>query len=91
VTSPVPAVSRGVPGRVSYMSHLPPGSVFFASGGGVARTPSRSRWGPLPSLVMAVPDFQTLTLPVLEVFGDGDEHTSREVRERVAEALHLEA
>src|SRR6266496_4062275 len=36
-----------------------------------------------------VPDFQTLMLPVLEVFSDGAEHTSRDVRDRVAAKLKL--
>jgi restriction system protein len=38
---------------------------------------------------MPVPDFQTLMLPVLEVFADGEDHTSREVRDRVAEKLRI--
>src|ERR1700733_13866222 len=38
---------------------------------------------------MPVPDFQTLMLPALEVFADGEEHTGREVRERVADTLHI--
>jgi len=38
---------------------------------------------------MAVPDFQTLMLPVLEAFADGSEHTSREVRDHVAKVIHL--
>jgi len=38
---------------------------------------------------MGVPDFQTLMLPALEVFADGAEHTSREVRDRLAEVFHL--
>ena len=38
---------------------------------------------------MAVPDFQTLMLPVLQVFADSAEHMSREVRDRVAEVMDL--
>lgn len=56
----------------------------FPQAGCAALPDSRS----LP-FAMAVPDFQTLMLPVLQVFSDGAEHTSREVRERVAAAMHL--
>jgi restriction system protein len=38
---------------------------------------------------MAVPDFQTLMLPVLQEYGDGKEHLSRDAREKVAERLGL--
>lgn len=38
---------------------------------------------------MAVPDFQTLMLPVLREFADGKPRPTREVRERVARALEL--
>lgn len=38
---------------------------------------------------MPVPDFQSLMLPVLQVFSDGGDHASREVRDRVAEKLHI--
>lgn len=40
---------------------------------------------------MAVPDFQTLMLPVLQEYGDGKEHLSRDVREDVARKLGLSA
>jgi restriction system protein len=40
---------------------------------------------------MPVPDFQTLTLPVLQEYGDGKEHSSRVVREDVARKLGLSA
>jgi restriction system protein len=38
---------------------------------------------------MAVPDFQTLTLPVLKEFGDGLEHAPKEIRQRVVTKLGL--
>jgi restriction system protein len=38
---------------------------------------------------MAVPDFQTLMLPVLREFADGTEHATKEIRERVAQRLAL--
>lgn len=38
---------------------------------------------------MSVPGFQDLTLPVLRAFEDGQEHSSREVRDRVALRLGL--
>lgn len=38
---------------------------------------------------MAVPDFQTLMLPVLREFADGAEHATRDVRQRVANQLGL--
>jgi restriction system protein len=40
---------------------------------------------------MAVPGFQQLTLPVLREFADGQERTSREVRDAVAQKLGLTA
>jgi restriction system protein len=40
---------------------------------------------------MAVPDFQSLTLPVLREFADGLEHATKEIRQRVAERLSLSA
>ena len=40
---------------------------------------------------MPVPDFQSLTLPVLKAFADGQEHPTKEIRERVAAALGLSA
>jgi restriction system protein len=40
---------------------------------------------------MAVPGFQELTLPVLREFGDGQEHTTREIRDRAALQLGLTA
>jgi restriction system protein len=38
---------------------------------------------------MAVPDFQTLMLPVLREFADGDEHAPKDIRQRVADRLQL--
>jgi restriction system protein len=38
---------------------------------------------------MPVPDFQTLTLPVLQEYGGGKEHSSRLVRDDVAKKLCL--
>jgi restriction system protein len=38
---------------------------------------------------MAVPDFQSLTLPVLKEFADGAEHATKEIRGRVADKLAL--
>jgi restriction system protein len=38
---------------------------------------------------MAVPDFQTLMLPVLREFADGAEHTTKDIRQRVADRLQL--
>jgi restriction system protein len=38
---------------------------------------------------MAVPDFQSLTLPVLRQFADGSEHATKDVRALVAAALGL--
>jgi restriction system protein len=38
---------------------------------------------------MAVPDFQSLTLPVLTEFSDGGEHATKDIRIRVAERLQL--
>lgn len=38
---------------------------------------------------MAVPDFQTLMLPVLREFADGTEHLPKEIRLKVAQQLHL--
>jgi hypothetical protein len=38
---------------------------------------------------MAVPDFQTLMLPVLKAFSDGEEHRSPDIRAVVAHALDL--
>lgn len=40
---------------------------------------------------MAVPDFQSLLLPALEVLADGAEHASRDLRGVVAEKLSLSA
>lgn len=40
---------------------------------------------------MAVPDFQTLMLPVLREFADGAEHATKDIRQRVAAALGLGA
>jgi restriction system protein len=38
---------------------------------------------------MAVPDFQSLTLPVLREFADGVDHATKDIRSRVAERLQL--
>ncbi len=38
---------------------------------------------------MAIPGFQELTLPVLREYADGAEHSTREVRERIARLLLL--
>ncbi len=38
---------------------------------------------------MAVPDFQTLMLPVLKLAGDGQEHTLAETVERLAREFQL--
>jgi restriction endonuclease Mrr len=38
---------------------------------------------------MAVPDFQSLTLPVLKEFSDGGDHATKDIRDRVADRLHL--
>jgi len=38
---------------------------------------------------MAVPDFQSLTLPVLKEFADGLEHATKDIRQRVANKLGL--
>lgn len=38
---------------------------------------------------MPIPDFQTLMLPVLELAADGQEHSIREARERLAEKFTL--
>jgi len=38
---------------------------------------------------MAVPDFKSLTLPVLKEFADGVEHPTKEIRQRVADRLGL--
>jgi restriction system protein len=40
---------------------------------------------------MAVPDFQSLMLPVLRQFADGAEHATKDVRQRVANQLGLTA
>lgn len=38
---------------------------------------------------MPIPDFEALMLPVLRLTGDGNEHTSTEMRERIAKQLKL--
>jgi len=38
---------------------------------------------------MAVPDFHSLTLPVLKEFADGLEHATKDIRQRVADRLSL--
>src|SRR3989442_13354784 len=40
---------------------------------------------------MAVPDFQTLMLPLLELAGDGQEHTSPAAVESLAQRFQLSA
>ena len=39
---------------------------------------------------MAVPDFQSLMLPLLKITGDGNEHTTSEVIETLAQKLGLD-
>src|SRR5262245_39049401 len=38
---------------------------------------------------MAIPDFQTLMLPLLEALADGTEHTMRDVTARLADRFRL--
>jgi len=38
---------------------------------------------------MAIPDFQSLMLPIMKIAEDGNEHTSRELRQRIGEQLGL--
>jgi restriction system protein len=38
---------------------------------------------------MAIPDFQSLMLPLVKVLGDGQERTMREVTDLLAESFHL--
>jgi restriction system protein len=40
---------------------------------------------------MAIPDFQSLMLPLLEFAGDGQEHSSRDAREHLAGVFSLSA
>ena len=61
---------------------------------GVGRQSNRcGRVLDIPALILSpsnmVPDFQTLMLPALEALVDGAEHTSSQVRERVAAKLKL--
>jgi restriction system protein len=39
--------------------------------------------------VMAVPDFQSLTLPVLKEFADGQDHATKDIRLHIAQRLQL--
>src|SRR3954462_7245642 len=38
---------------------------------------------------MPVPDFQSLMLPIMKVAADGEEHTPRELRDRIGQQLGL--
>ncbi len=38
---------------------------------------------------MAIPDFQSLMLPIMKVAEDGAEHTARELRQRIGDDLGL--
>jgi restriction system protein len=38
---------------------------------------------------MPIPDFQSLMLPIMKIAEDGDEHTARELRQRIGEQLGL--
>lgn len=38
---------------------------------------------------MPIPDYQSLMLPVMKYVSDGQEHTTKEVRQKIAEMLHL--
>src|SRR3954468_12577109 len=38
---------------------------------------------------MAIPDFQSLMLPLMELAADGQEHTARETRQAIADELGL--
>lgn len=38
---------------------------------------------------MAVPDFQSFFRPLLDVAGDGEEHSLKEAREKIAADFHL--
>ena len=38
---------------------------------------------------MAIPDFQSVMLPLVKVLGDGQERTMREVTDLLAESFHL--
>jgi restriction system protein len=40
---------------------------------------------------MAVPDFQTLMLPLLKLAGDGEPHTTTEAIDRLAQQFRLSA
>jgi restriction system protein len=40
-------------------------------------------------MLMAVPDFQTMMRPVLELHADGLPHTSADVRDKVAQVLDV--
>src|SRR5437870_7823791 len=50
---------------------------------------SQRRSGPEWRLPVAIPDFQSLMLPVLELAADGKEHTLAEAREVVAQRFGL--
>jgi len=38
---------------------------------------------------MAIPDFQSVMLPLVKILGDGQERTMREVTDQLAESFHL--
>src|SRR5438045_4695109 len=38
---------------------------------------------------MPIPDFQSLMLPILRIAEDGDEHTAREIRQRIGDERGL--
>ena len=38
---------------------------------------------------MAIPDFQSVMLPLVKILGDGQERTMREVTDLLAESFHL--
>ena len=38
---------------------------------------------------MAIPDFQSVILPLVKILGDGQERTMREVTHLLAESFHL--
>jgi restriction system protein len=38
---------------------------------------------------MAIPDFQSVMLPLVKILGDGKERTMREVTNLLAESFHL--
>jgi len=38
---------------------------------------------------MAIPDFQSVMLPLVKILGDGQERTMRQVTDLLAESFHL--